>query len=347
MQFAQHSVDFRDGSIGVRGSLSGADLAEYSDAVSDSWDARFVQLSPGALDANLEYLSGDRFVLYRESWSGRLHTLGGPREGMVALGIPHGGGKPSVWWNRPLPGDRVPFGGSNCELSLITEPDEAITVLTMDEEYFHELLQALAGLDPEDLPVRENLLPVDATAVPRLRTFWGRVLSRTARACHCPWTIADILGPLTDAFDLPFSPEQAVPRTREVVDRVIGTAEQSAFLASVPDVSARLGVSRRTIEYAFRHCLGESPYAYFTKRRLDLCYRDLIEASPDEATVTSVAMHHGFGELGRFASVYRRQFGELPSETLRRTRVAAVAHIAPAEVHPVRQSATRPLVLAG
>ncbi|MBE1043174.1 helix-turn-helix domain-containing protein, partial [Escherichia coli] len=34
--------------------------------------------------------------------------------------------------------------------------------------------------------------------------------------------------------------------------------------------------------------------------------------------LTELALDFGFAHLGRFAEQYRRQFGELPSETLRR-----------------------------
>jgi AraC-like DNA-binding protein len=36
------------------------------------------------------------------------------------------------------------------------------------------------------------------------------------------------------------------------------------------------------------------------------------------ATIKEIAIEHGFVELGRFAGEYRRLFGELPSQTLRR-----------------------------
>lgn len=42
-------------------------------------------------------------------------------------------------------------------------------------------------------------------------------------------------------------------------------------------------------------------------------------AAPGE-TVTSAATECGFFHLGHFSMSYRRHFGELPSETLRRSR---------------------------
>jgi transcriptional regulator GlxA family with amidase domain len=46
---------------------------------------------------------------------------------------------------------------------------------------------------------------------------------------------------------------------------------------------------------------------------------------PDKTTsVTSVAFDCGFTNLGHFAKDYGKYFGELPSETLNRTKGAAV-----------------------
>ena len=53
--------------------------------------------------------------------------------------------------------------------------------------------------------------------------------------------------------------------------------------------------------------------------RLQQVRRRLLDAAPGE-TVTSLATQWGFFHLGRFSGLYRRQFGESPSETLRRSR---------------------------
>jgi transcriptional regulator GlxA family with amidase domain len=96
-------------------------------------------------------------------------------------------------------------------------------------------------------------------------------------------------------------------------------AEASNFRASVSEISLELNVSRRTIEHVFRDLMGESPWAYFTLRRLNLCKQALMEANHRETSVTIIATGFGFYELGRFASYYHRHFGELPSQTLRRS----------------------------
>jgi len=43
-----------------------------------------------------------------------------------------------------------------------------------------------------------------------------------------------------------------------------------------------------------------------------------LESPQPGASVTQIAMNHGFFHLGRFSKVYREQFGEKPNDTLRK-----------------------------
>lgn len=86
---------------------------------------------------------------------------------------------------------------------------------------------------------------------------------------------------------------------------------------TVGDVAEALGVSVRTLQDAFRREMGSTPMAYLRECRLDAVHRVLRDAGPD-ASVTTVALEHGFAHMGRFASEYRARFGESPSTTLRR-----------------------------
>ena len=121
-------------------------------------------------------------------------------------------------------------------------------------------------------------------------------------------------------MELPVTTHNIITPKSALLDRVLHLAKASGFRASVPEISLELNVSRRTIEYAFQDIVGESPHAYFNLRRLNLCRQALTVANPAHTTVASIAARNGFFELGRFATAYRRYFGELPSITLRRTR---------------------------
>lgn len=85
------------------------------------------------------------------------------------------------------------------------------------------------------------------------------------------------------------------------------------------ELAAAAGVSERTLRSAFHEYYGIGPLRYLQVRNAHRVYRALRKAEPGETRVARVLLEHGETEFGRFAQRYRRLFGELPSETLRKT----------------------------
>ena len=96
----------------------------------------------------------------------------------------------------------------------------------------------------------------------------------------------------------------------------------------IPDLCKRFNVHRRTLHRAFMEALGIPPMRYLHQRQLNAVHRELLRGGHG-TKVHDVAIKHGFLELGRFAAAYKRQFGELPKHTLRRSLhiVATMAFI--------------------
>lgn len=90
------------------------------------------------------------------------------------------------------------------------------------------------------------------------------------------------------------------------------------------DLCAEFGISDRTLRLAFHERFGVGPMTYFRMLRLNAARRE-FKRSPATSVVV-VARGHGFQHLGNFAADYRRAFGELPSETLRRPTGEGRAH---------------------
>ena len=105
-------------------------------------------------------------------------------------------------------------------------------------------------------------------------------------------------------------------QTKSTVELALSHPNQSL---SISDLARQSGVPERTLRTAFQRCYGLSPVEYLRIHRLDQA-RQLLRAScPDETTVTQIGFGLGFWDLGRFAGAYRQLFGELPSETLRKS----------------------------
>ena len=97
------------------------------------------------------------------------------------------------------------------------------------------------------------------------------------------------------------------------------------------DLAVVCGVSPRTLQKHFRRFLGSTPRTLLRELRFDRARHELLGGC-EEARVTEVATRCGFDHLGRFASEYRRRYGETPSTTLRRARRVSVPSIAPLPV---------------
>ena len=95
--------------------------------------------------------------------------------------------------------------------------------------------------------------------------------------------------------------------------------EQADCAPTIKDICRASGASYRTLNYAFLDRFGVAPKQYLQAVRLDGVRKDLRRDEPD-VTVSNIANNWGFWHMGQFAADYKRQFGELPSETLRRDR---------------------------
>jgi len=89
---------------------------------------------------------------------------------------------------------------------------------------------------------------------------------------------------------------------------------------TVEDVLNAAETPGRTLYRQFEHFVGMAPAVYLRNHRLDLAHRILASSAGAQVTVQRVALDLGFGNLGRFARVYRERHGELPSATLARAR---------------------------
>ena len=77
-----------------------------------------------------------------------------------------------------------------------------------------------------------------------------------------------------------------------------------------------VGLSERGLRNAFYEVRGMSPKRWILAERLSRTQMALCKPPDLALTVTAVAADHGFSQLGRFAGMYRKRFGETPSETL-------------------------------
>ena len=102
---------------------------------------------------------------------------------------------------------------------------------------------------------------------------------------------------------------------RRVMEYMEAHLDQPITLSDLVTVA---GVPARTLSAHFRQFTGRSMMAYLNICRLRKA-RELLRSGAAQS-VLEAALTSGFSHLGRFSGSYREFFGELPSETLKRSK---------------------------
>ncbi|MDT9673993.1 AraC family transcriptional regulator [Pseudomonas sp. JV414] len=84
------------------------------------------------------------------------------------------------------------------------------------------------------------------------------------------------------------------------------------------ELARQARMSLRSLYGLFERNAGDTPKNYIRQKKLERIHANLSDPTCNVRNVTEVAMDYGFLHLGRFSESYRRQFGELPSDTLKR-----------------------------
>jgi AraC-like DNA-binding protein len=88
---------------------------------------------------------------------------------------------------------------------------------------------------------------------------------------------------------------------------------------TIERLAAEAGVSTRALFRAFERSRGYSPMAFAKEVRLKRA-REILMSGDPSVSVTATAFKTNFASPSRFAKDYREAFGELPSQTVSRTR---------------------------
>ncbi|PKB30398.1 helix-turn-helix transcriptional regulator [Pseudonocardia alni] len=115
-------------------------------------------------------------------------------------------------------------------------------------------------------------------------------------------------------------------RHRPGPGRHSAVADAAELMRSHPDdpltieaVARSVGLSVRALHAGFCREFDRSPKQYLQHVRLERAHDDLVVADPvDGLRIIDVAHRWGFSHPGRFATTYRRHYGEPPAATLAR-----------------------------
>lgn len=209
----------------------------------------------------------------------------------------------------------LPYSGRVCNASY------DLTLFDVD------LLDRLAGLDGERVQLLGHR-PVSQEAERHVRATLDYVRSLASDGTPvtrlvASTTAAMLAGAVLSAFPTTASDSDGAALNETdtrplLLKRAIAFIEENAHSPIVlSDVAACVHITPRALQYMFKRHLEMTPMAYLRRVRLDHAHHELVDADPTETTVQQVAARWGFAHTGRFAAMYRRTYGCIPSDTLR------------------------------
>jgi len=119
----------------------------------------------------------------------------------------------------------------------------------------------------------------------------------------------------SEAQAMGLSAQKRIRLMRDIERNLLSVTNETL---SVSELCATFQIPERTLQRLFLTNYGVSPKQFILSIRLNKVRKELLQGRTCDTSVGNVMNDWGFWHMGHFAQIYRRQFGELPSETLHR-----------------------------
>jgi len=303
------------------------DFEEFTQATR-AWDLDFIQLDRGNFETEITQVGVGNFLLAQASFNRFIDQRGSSPPGLWTFAILADKSSDIIWRGRQVGKKSLMIYAPGSEIDAQSRPGFDVYTLSYPESLLDELAQMSEIPSFRTLIESSDLVAANSSELSKCREQTKHVLSAikeqplklNSRAMldEMKFSLSQQLISI-----LVFSrPEYHKPSYRKR-NRALGRAkaylrEHGEEPVTVRDLCRVSEVSERTLRYAFLEQFGVSPKSYLLAMRLNGVRRQLSHADSSSATIADVANHWGFWHMGQFAKDYRRLFGELPSETLRR-----------------------------
>jgi len=308
--------------------LESRDFLEMEQALG-GWDHRYQQVTPGRFRGGLLLTQTDSLGIFRNRWERAIHYQGTPPEGTVALVITLAQSGDGHWMGEPATVDDVIVQPRRAAGEYISASLWDSVVFTIPEVDLRERVADITRADPTDMLQRPRLAHLSPELGAEIRKASTSYLHAAAQSLVDPdasLLLSEMAQSTTELLTHALVSSRLTPElpgsTRRQRQLIAACAKRCNDRQDQPvrieDLAHDLGVSERTLRYAFQVVTGAPPLTFLKRQRLNQAYRALLKADPAMTQVKGVALAHGFGHFGQFAHDYKHLFGEKPSQTLER-----------------------------
>lgn len=301
---------------------------EVFSSILRGYDLDIKQIGHGKFSSFIQQIQCGPVTINRFTITRRMEINGNPPPGVRTFGIPTASCQPFVWRGKKSSGDTIQIYSPSTELELITHPEFEAIDISISERDFNTLNHLWGIPDLEEITGSHEMKHCDPTIMQRLRKtllficesinsnptqLQSSVHLQSLIKHEVPYLLAQALMS-SETHTIKSTANKRSHALKIAIDYIQSTSNE---IVSIQKLCHVTGINERTLQRAFLDKYNITPKSYIQAQRLNNAYKELLTSDPLKTNVADVASQLGYWHMSQFAADYRRQFGELPSETLK------------------------------
>lgn len=292
------------------------------------WGLDFSQLDCGPFFGRFHQVASPDVLITECLFNRKLLQRGQTPEGMYTFGLLTEDSPPCIWRKAEMNATSLVVFPQDGELEASSLASFHCYALSVSTPLMRNKLEDEGRSDLVDKLDKGGVLRCGQQEISSLRSFLLRLTTRlqekagsiclqSFRVLYTDELCRHILN-VVDSSEAPAMGLSAQKRIQLIRDIECSLLSDTNETLSVSGLCATFQVSERTLQRLFLTNYGVSPKQFIQSIRLNKVRKNLLQGRASDTAVSKVINDWGFWHMGHFAQIYRRQFGELPSETLER-----------------------------
>jgi AraC family ethanolamine operon transcriptional activator len=294
--------------------------------VQHGWDFSADQLGPSEEISHAHLYRTNHVGLTKFRYGAPYDQRLRARENILSFGLLDSD-NPATWsYDQLIPNDALVVFPHDEKLRAITPVGFRGSGIHLSEEYARDLVELVFGRPLDALVPASGIFPIN---VHKLKLLRAEIRKWEELDAYAAGYRSEIISRRDESLALAVI--DAV--VAEDNDDILGSANSKRFVTKALEVihdseldnisaaklCAQTQCSQRTLEKSFSSRFGVTPKKYINCLRLARVHKGLRNFETQDCdSIIELAGIQGFWHMGQFAADYRRIYGELPSDTLKR-----------------------------
>ncbi len=288
------------------------------------WDLDFLPLERGKFPSRIgQYLFNDTFI-GEANFFKKVEQRGATPPGYRTFVVPKNDRVNYHWRGREIDGQTLSLFPPNGELFSVSNGSFQVFTISFSFRILEEALEKVKSNKIKASIQGEQIWKVSHQKLHRIRDLIRRLISKSSEPglFNSQEIEYELVSEILNSIDHSRSSALESWKRRDTAllkcVELIRSVNHNHNL-TLSDLCRESKVSERTNQYAFKDRYGLTPKEYIKNYNLRMV-RNKLKMSRKGARIQDVASEFGFWHMGQFASDYKHHFGELPSESLIRSK---------------------------